>query len=103
MPMDRSRVVQFAIAAVVALGGCGFKNAGAISPTGKGGQAGGASGAGGGGIGGTSAGGTSGTGGTGGTVPIIHTLDGGGDGPASNVDANSGARNKSAMKVAPDI
>jgi len=103
--MDRERVSQFAIAAVVALCGCGFKNAGAISPTGTGGLGGGgAGGVGGvGGLGGTSVGGTGGTGGTGGSKPIINVIDGGSDGPASNVDANCGARNKSAMKVAPDI
>src|SRR6188508_2754873 len=99
MPMDRASVCHFAIAAAaVAFGGCGFKQAGGSVMTSTGGQAGGIGGMG--GVGGL-AGATGGTGGTGGNTPIIMTLDSGVDGPLSKPDANCGARNKSAMKVAP--
>jgi len=101
--MIRANVSHVAFALAIALGGCGFKQAGASGPgtAGAGGSTGGA-----GGIGGASgAGGSGGGGGSGkgGMTPIIIISDAGSDGPASTPDANCGARNKAAMKVAPDI
>jgi hypothetical protein len=102
--MHRASACQFAVVAAIAVAGCGFKQAGAVSPTGAAGTRGGMGGVGGaagGGAGGT--GGSVGTGGTGGSKPVIMTLDSGVDGPHSMLDANCGAKSKTAMKVTPDI
>ncbi|HEY7372865.1 MAG TPA: vWA domain-containing protein [Polyangia bacterium] len=102
--MHRAGAFHFTIATLLVLGGCGLKTAGSTAPAARGGQGGGGGAAGGGGAGGTGgSGGSGGSSGTGGSGPIIITLDGGFDGPHSMPDANCGARDKSAMKVVPDI
>jgi hypothetical protein len=93
------------VLAAFAFGGCGFKQAGSV-PSGPKGGSGGAGGTGGAGGGGGTGGASGGGGGTGGSVtPPIIILDGGAsDGMSTSTpDANCGARNKTAMKVAPDI
>ena len=96
--MGRSTFGSLAVIAAIAFAACGYKPAGSVSPTAKGGSsAGGTSGAGGVGGGGGAGGSGGSTNGRGGMTPII-ILDAG-----PGADRNCGEKSKMAMKVPPEV